>query len=81
MMHPSRTPFGTGVQRFSEPRRRILRLDPLLLLATLGLVGFSLMTLDAATAGEVPGSPDYFVMRQGAEGLARLLDARLNCRT
>ena len=62
---PAPTPFGTGVQRFSEPRRRLLRLDPLVLLATLGLIVFSLITLDTATATDVPGSPDYFVIRQG----------------
>ncbi len=58
------TPFGTGVQRFSEPRRRLLRLDLLVLLATFGLIAFSLVTLDTATATDVPGSPHYFVIRQ-----------------
>src|SRR5687768_8578427 len=61
-----RTPFGTGVQRFTEPRARILRLDFLLLLGTLGLIAFSLVTLDTATATDIPGSPDYFVTRQAA---------------
>ena len=72
----SATPFGTGVQRFSEPRARLLRLDPLVLLATLGLIAFSLVTLDTATAGDVPGSPHYFVIRQGlyaAIGVALML--------
>ena len=62
---PSATPFGTGVQRFSEPRARLLRLDLLVLLATLGLIAFSLVTLDTATSSDVPGSPHYFVLRQG----------------
>ena len=73
---PSPTPFGTGVQRFSEPRRRLLRLDLLVLLATLGLIAFSLVTLDTATATDVPGSPDYFVIRQAlyaVVGLALML--------
>src|SRR6188474_1288342 len=65
MAQPSATPFGTGVQPFHEPRRRLLRLDLLVLLATLGLIAFSLVTLNTATATDVPGSPDYFVMRQG----------------
>ena len=65
MTQPSATPFGTGVQPFHEPRRRLLRLDVLVLLATLGLIAFSLVTLNTATATDVPGSPDYFVMRQG----------------
>lgn len=70
------TPFGTGVQRFSEPRVRLLRLDLLVLLATLGLIVFSLVTLDTVTATDVPGSPDYFVIRQGlyaAVGLGLML--------
>ena len=75
MSQPS-TPFGTGVQPFSEPRRRLLRLDLLVLLATFGLIAFSLVTLDTATATDVPGSPDYFVMRQAlyaVVGLALML--------
>jgi rod shape determining protein RodA len=59
------TPFGTGVKPFHEPRVRILRLDLLVLVATLGLIAFSLVTLNTATATDVPGSPDYFVLRQG----------------
>jgi rod shape determining protein RodA len=76
MSHPGSTPFGTGVQRFSEPRVRLLRLDLLVLLATLGLIVFSLVTLDTVTATDVPGSPDYFVIRQGlyaAVGLGLML--------
>jgi rod shape determining protein RodA len=63
-MQQGQTPFGTGIQRFSEPRVRIFRLDFLLLAATLGLIAFSLVTLDAATSTAVPGSPHYFVTRQ-----------------
>ena len=76
MAQPSATPFGTGVQPFHEPRRRLLRLDVLVLLATLGLIAFSLVTLNTATATDVPGSPDYFVLRQGlyaAVGLCLML--------
>ena len=69
----SPTPFGTGVQRFSEPRQRLLRLDLLVLLATLGLLAFSLVTLDAATATDVPGSPDYFVTRQALYAVVGLV--------
>jgi rod shape determining protein RodA len=72
-MQQTQTPFGTGVQRFSEPRVRILRLDFLLLGATLGLIGFSIATLNAATATDVPGSPDYFVMRQAAYAIVGLI--------
>jgi rod shape determining protein RodA len=47
------------------PREWHLRLDPLLLLATLGLVGCSLIALNSATANDIVGNPDYYVMRQG----------------
>jgi rod shape determining protein RodA len=69
----AQTPFGTGVQRFSEPRVRILRLDFLMVVSTLGLIGFSLVTLNGATSADVPGSPDYFVTRQGVYALVGLV--------
>jgi rod shape determining protein RodA len=47
------------------PREWHLRLDPLLLVATLGLVGCSLIALNSATANDIAGKPDYYVMRQG----------------
>jgi rod shape determining protein RodA len=46
------------------PREWHLRLDPLLLLASLGLVACSLVTLKGATAHDVPGDPLYYVKRQ-----------------
>ena len=46
------------------PREWRLRLDPLLLLATLGLVGASIVALHGATQGDIPGSPNYYVYRQ-----------------
>ena len=66
------TPFGTGVQPFSEPRVRIFRLDFLLLLATLGLIAFSLVTLDSATS-DVASSPHYFATRQGIYAVIGLI--------
>jgi rod shape determining protein RodA len=48
------------------PREWRLRLDPLLLLASLGLVAASLITLDGATHNDVPGSPHFYVYRQAA---------------
>jgi rod shape determining protein RodA len=47
------------------PREWHMRLDPLLLLASLGLVACSLVTLKGATANDVPGDPHYYVVRQG----------------
>jgi rod shape determining protein RodA len=48
------------------PREWRLRLDPLLLLATLGLVAASLIALDGATRNDIEGDPNYYVHRQAA---------------
>jgi rod shape determining protein RodA len=48
------------------PREWHLRLDPLLLLATLGLVAGSLIALNGATQNDVAGEPHYYVYRQAA---------------
>ena len=50
MMEQTKTPFGTGVQRFNPPRPRLLQMDFLLLAATLGVLGFSVMTLGGPIA-------------------------------
>ena len=47
------------------PREWRLRLDPLLLLASLGLVVCSLIAIKGATADDIPGDPLYYVKRQG----------------
>jgi rod shape determining protein RodA len=47
------------------PREWHLRLDPLLLVASLGLVACSLVALNGSTQNDVPGHPDYYVIRQG----------------
>jgi rod shape determining protein RodA len=67
MMEQAQTPFGTGVQRFSQPRARLLRLDFLLLGATLGLLAFSVVTLGGPIAssggsGYVPRQIVYAVL-------------------
>ena len=46
------------------PREWRLRLDPLLLLATLGLVACSLIAIKGATADDVTGQPYYYLERQ-----------------
>jgi rod shape determining protein RodA len=46
------------------PRELRLRIDPLLLLAALGLVACSVVALNGATADDVPGEPNYYVNRQ-----------------
>jgi rod shape determining protein RodA len=46
------------------PREWRLRLDPLLLLASLGLIVASLIALRGATQNDIEGSPNYYVYRQ-----------------
>ena len=46
------------------PREIRLRLDPLLLLAALGLVACSIVAIKSSTADDVAGQPDYYVVRQ-----------------
>jgi rod shape determining protein RodA len=52
------------IQDFREASGRILRIDPLLLLATLGLVGASIYVVGAATQDDIPGDPNYYLYRQ-----------------
>ena len=60
----------TPIQPASEPppalvpREWRLRLDPLLLLAVLGLVACSIVTLKGATRLDVEGQPYFYVYRQ-----------------
>jgi rod shape determining protein RodA len=51
-------------RRPAAERSGVLGLDPLLLLATLGLIGFSLFTLKAVTGGDIPHDPYFYVVRQ-----------------
>jgi rod shape determining protein RodA len=46
------------------PREIRLRLDPLLLIAALGLVVCSIVAIKGATADDIEGSPYYYVERQ-----------------
>ena len=71
-------PFEGGERQASRPRERggLLAMDPLLLLAAIGLIGFSLFTLDAATGQDIPNSPYFYVIRQaiyGVIGIALML--------
>jgi rod shape determining protein RodA len=49
------------------PLRSALRLpvDPLLVLATLGLAAISLAAIGVSTQDDIPGSPSYYLVRQG----------------
>src|SRR3954447_23675350 len=55
------------------PREWRLRLDPLLLLATLGLVVCSLIAIKGATADDIPGDPLYYLKRQGIYAIIGLV--------
>jgi rod shape determining protein RodA len=72
MVEQTPTPFGTGVQRFGEQRARLLRLDFLLLGATIALLAFSVVTLNGALSSDTGGSPNGLVTRQVAYALAGL---------
>jgi len=71
MVEQTPTPFGTGVQRFGEQRARLLRLDFLLLGATIALLVFSVVTLNGALSTE-SGSPNGLVTRQVAYAIVGL---------
>jgi rod shape determining protein RodA len=62
----------------TAPRRWLL-IDPMLLLAALGLVACSLVTLKSATKTTVPGHPLYYVERQAIfAGIGLLLALTLS---
>jgi len=56
-------PFDERRQDVAE-RRGVLGLDPLLLIAALGLIGFGIFTLGAVTGGDIPHDPYFYVIRQ-----------------
>jgi rod shape determining protein RodA len=55
---------ASQIQDFREAGRRFLRIDLLLLLATLGLVAASIYVVGAATQDDIPGDPNYYAYRQ-----------------
>jgi rod shape determining protein RodA len=59
-MHAATTP----VRDFRDAGSRFLRIDPLMLIATIGLIAASLYTLGTATQDDINGDPNYFVYRQ-----------------
>jgi rod shape determining protein RodA len=64
--------LGEQVKAFEEAARPRLRpwlqLDPLLLLASLGLIGFGSYVVGTATSGDIAGNPHYYLTRQIAYG-------------
>ena len=75
---------GAQIKDFQEPVRSrpasaLLRIDPLLLVAAVGLVGCSLYTVGTATHGDIPGNPNYYLYRQAAyAGVGIVLAALLS---
>ncbi|MBD0283098.1 MAG: rod shape-determining protein RodA [Thermoleophilaceae bacterium] len=61
---------AAGDVREAGPR---LRLDPLLLLATVGLIAASVYVVRTATVDDLPGDPNYYMNRQLAYGCVGLV--------
>ncbi|MBA3306895.1 MAG: FtsW/RodA/SpoVE family cell cycle protein, partial [Thermoleophilaceae bacterium] len=62
-MHAS--PYGTSVKGFRDGAGpRFVRMDPLLVVATLGLLACSIYTIASATSGDIEGDPNFYVFRQ-----------------
>ena len=77
---PTVSPLRAVEEPVSSRPRTLLLFDPLLLLGALGLVACSLITLKGATRTNVPGSPLYYVERQGIYAGIGLLVALLLAR-
>ena len=70
--------LGGTVKDFREPRERavamsFLRSDPLLLLATLGLMACSVFVIGNATQDDIPGSPNHYFHRQLIYGIVGIV--------
>ncbi len=63
------SPLATQVKGFREPRQRLLMIDPLLLVATVGLIACSLYVVGTATHDDIPGQPYHYVWRQALYGV------------
>ncbi len=65
---------ASPVTDFREHRVRMLPLDPLMLLAALGLTAASLYVVGSATQDDIAGDPNYYLVRQaGYAGVGILL--------
>jgi rod shape determining protein RodA len=60
---------ASPVKTFEEPRAgRSLRVDPLLMLAAIGLIACGVYVVGTATADDIPGQRYYYVYRQAVYG-------------
>src|SRR3712207_5321019 len=62
-------PYGTSVKGSDEeppkdPPPGLLRIDPLLLLGVIALIGLSCFVVGTATKDDIPGQPTYYLTRQ-----------------
>jgi rod shape determining protein RodA len=55
---------SSPVKDFRDAGIRALRIDPLMLLATLGLIAASIYTVGTATQDDIAGDPNYYAYRQ-----------------
>jgi rod shape determining protein RodA len=70
----STAPLGTSVKGFdenprNEPPPGLLRIDPLLLLGVIALIGLSCYVVGVATKDDIGGQPGYYLYRQIAYGV------------
>jgi rod shape determining protein RodA len=68
--------LGEAVQRFRDPERPrspLLRLDPLLFIAAVGLIACSVYVVGQATRDDIPGDPNYYELRQGIYAVVGVL--------
>jgi rod shape determining protein RodA len=69
-MEAAKPPYTIAPQRSRVLEVLNLRnLDPILLFASIGLIAFSVFTLDSASRHEVAADPLYFVVRQSLYGV------------
>ena len=62
-------PLATSVKGFDEKSRNdpapgLLRIDPVLLLGVIALIGLSVYVVATATKDDIPGQPGYYMYRQ-----------------
>ena len=69
----STTPIQRSIEQITSRSGPRLLLDPWLLLATLGLIACSLVTIKGATKDDVAGAPLYFFERQLGYAVVGLL--------
>src|SRR3954454_12095256 len=65
--------LGTTVKGVRDETREraaasFLRVDPLLFIAAVGLIVASVYVVGTATKDDIPGNPDYYLVRQAAYG-------------